>query len=106
MFTPSSTRSTGGLTPAMASIVGNTSLPMTGTSLVVPGLRWPGQRARPGTRMPPSCMERLRSRKPPLEPRPGVVMPSPSGPLSEVKKTNVLSVSFCSSSDFMSIPKA
>ena len=40
------------------------------------------------------------------EPVAGVVVPLPSGPLSEVKKTSVVSASRCSSSARMSRPKA
>ena len=104
---PSITRSVGGFTPVTASTVGNRSLPITGTSLVVPGLMRPGSRTIPGTRMPPSYMLRLRPRSPPVEPwlRP-LNSAGPSGPLSAVNTTSVLSASFCSSSAFISVPKA
>jgi hypothetical protein len=69
----------------VALMVGSMSLPMTGTWLTVPAGMRPGHRASPGSRMPPSWRSRLRPRSPPVEPRPGDLTPSPSGPLSEVK---------------------
>ena len=87
-------------------MVGKRSVPITGTSLVVPGRIRPGQRAIPGTRIPPSYIDRFRPRSPPVLPRVRPFRPSPSGPLSEVKNTNVESASFCSSRAFMSRPKA
>ena len=51
---PSKWRPAGNGVAVASQIVGSTSTPLTGVSLVVPGLIRPGQRTIPGTRMPPS----------------------------------------------------
>lgn len=81
ILTPSMVRSLGRGMPAISSTVANMSVPITGTSLTVPGWMCPGQRATPGTRMPPSWSLRLLPRRPPEDPP-----KLGTGPLSDVKK--------------------
>ena len=54
MLLPSKWRSAGSGVVVASQIVGSTSTPLTGVSLVVPGLVCPGQRTIPGPRMPPA----------------------------------------------------